>query len=533
MHEINARYFPGGGPTRIEEDNSAIIPLVDGEEYFNSVRMEIGRAQSFGDAIYMLGWRFEANFRFNKQGDDPSELGNILAIKAAAGVDVRIIMPTKWQLLSWLERETQEKLRDRNNNDLKNLLNWFGPNGNILHAELLRKQSVGRDSPLSGRVLIDHSGELFGIHHQKMVLVLRGGAAIGFVAGIDFLADRLDSRRHDERLPRTNPTSTKDVIKYYWHDAGARVEGPVVNGLFYFFLARWTYCLQLTTRRFQLKDGQTIPSLNPRIESTSPRNNAQSTPLSTSTSPLKGVYLAANFPERDVKGREPAFHEPHGMFGKPTLHTTGELYKKAIGSARKYIYIEDQYFDADSMQGVLREAARRGVKIIAVMGGYSDDEGKYVDPRLPSPFLKGLGKDAVAVMQVKDTIVHSKLMIIDDEFLAIGSTNFSDRSFIEAEDKGGGVDQAMRGFLKEVKQAWATDSELTVAAVDDRRSDWNVAMRLRVLLWAEHLRVDPKDQVVWRQLSDLGRGLSIFKESWGRPVSFNHGNSRLLQVEIV
>src|SRR5258706_14313301 len=105
-----------------------------------------------------------------------------------------------------------------------------------------------------------------------MVLVSRGGATVGFVAGIDFLADRLDSQRHDERLPRVNPTSPKEAIAYYWHDAGARVEGQVVNGLFYIFNARWAYCTTLGTRSFRFKDGSTIPSLNPRIEMTSPRN---------------------------------------------------------------------------------------------------------------------------------------------------------------------------------------------------------------------------------------------------------------------
>ncbi|HEX6427086.1 MAG TPA: phospholipase D-like domain-containing protein, partial [Niastella sp.] len=487
MQEINARYFPAAGPFRIEEDSSSVTPLVDGEEYFNAVRMEIGRAQSPGDAIYMLGWRFEADFRFSKQTSDPSELRTVLAIKAAAGVDVRIIMPTKWQLLNWLESETEEKLLGRDNNDLKNLLNWFGPKGNILHTDLFRKETVGRDTPLSGRVLLDHSGELFGTHHQKMVVVIRNGAAVGFVTGIDFLADRLDSRRHDESLPRQYAPNSKETIKYYWHDAGAKVEGPIVNALLHIFRARWTYCTTLQNRGFQLADKQNIPSLNPRIEMTMPVNKAKSTPLSSAA--LKGVFLAANLPERDVKGANPAFHEAHGMFARPAIHTTGELYKKAIQAARKYIYVEDQYFDAESLHSVMQDAVRRGVKIIGVLGGFSDDEGKLVDPKWSDPFLKGLGSDKVAVMLVKNTIVHSKLMVIDDEFVAIGSTNFKDRSLIEAEDKGGGVDNAMRDFLKEVKQAWGTDSELTIAAVDDRQTSQNIAMRVRILLWAEHLRV--------------------------------------------
>ena len=50
-------------------------------------------AQGAGDAIYVLGWRFESTFRFSADPNDVSELGTVLAIKAAAGIDVRIIMP--------------------------------------------------------------------------------------------------------------------------------------------------------------------------------------------------------------------------------------------------------------------------------------------------------------------------------------------------------------------------------------------------------------------------------------------------------
>lgn len=185
------------------------------------------------------------------------------------------------------------------------------------------------------------------------------------------------------------------------------------------------------------------------------------------------------------------------------------------------------------MNPVLKEAAEGGVKIIAVLGGYSDDDRKAVEPKWKSNFLKSLGNDRLAVMFVKNTIVHSKILLVDDEFLSIGSANFEDRSLIEAEDEGGGVDGGLRAFLKEVKQAWCTDSEVTVATVDDRQSDLNSALRLRVLLWAEHLRVNPFDQAIWRELSNLSTALSVFDKSWGRTVSFGSPKSRLLLVEIL
>jgi phosphatidylserine/phosphatidylglycerophosphate/cardiolipin synthase-like enzyme len=530
MKELNARFLSVGGPTRVEEDSSLVAPLIDGQDYFGAVQMEIGRTQGPGDAIYMLGWRFESTFRFSNDPAQPAELGRVLAIKAAAGVDVRVILPLKWQLYNRLESEKEADLRAKGNNDLVNLLDWFGPSGNLRHADLLRKQSVDGKTPLDARVLLDHSSELFGIHHQKMVLVHRAGAAVGFVAGIDFLADRLDTQAHDESLPRSRLARPKEPFPYYWHDAGTRIEGPVLSGLFYYFGLRWFHCLRLMDRKFSTRDGQTINSLNPRVEMTAPRSRPDRTPLSGP--PLTGVFIAANFPERDVAGAHPAVHQPHDLFGQKPIHTTGDLYKKAIGSARRFIYVEDQYFDAPCLEGALREAARRGVKIIAVLGGWSDDDRKEVEPKWTSPFLKSLG-DSVAVMFVKKTIVHSKLMVIDDEFAAIGSTNFADRSLVEAEDKGGGAESSLRALLKEVKQDWSTDSELTVAMVDDRANDTNVARRLRVLLWAEHLRVSPYDTSIWAQLADLRTGLSVFEKSWGRPVSFSHADSRLVRGQIL
>jgi hypothetical protein len=532
LSDLTGRYLPAGKTASFEAGTSTLIPLVDGEQYFGEVRREIGRTRGAGDVIYMLGWRFEANFRFSTDPNDVSELGTVLALKAAAGVDVRIIMSAKWQILWLLEHNTDADLRAGANYAFNVQIDRFGPKGNLLHAEILRNIKVGRNAPLNARVLLDHTGELLGIHHQKMVVVQRDGSAVGFLGGLDFLADRLDTTRHDEALPRKTPTRPNENIDYYWHDAGARIEGPAVHRLFWAFATRWMYCAtEMTDRSFTLKDGQRIASLNPRIEQTAPQAKPQKAPLATGSKALPGVFIAMNFPERDVRGSNPAAHDPHGLFAKPPLHTTGDLYKKAISSARKYIYVEDQYFSAKLLEPVLRAAKDRGVKIIVVMGGFDDDAGKAVSPQVTNVFLKELG-DKIALRHLKSTIVHSKLLIVDDEFVAIGSTNFADRSLAETEDQPSPQDEPLRQALKAVSQGWGTDSEISVAAVDDRTDDWNVAMRLRVLLWAEHLRVDPTDRAIWRELSDLGTALSIFDPAWGKSVTFQHPNSRLVRVTI-
>jgi hypothetical protein len=57
-------------------------------------------------------------------------------------------------------------------------------------------------------------------------------------------------------------------------------------------------------------------------------------------------------------------------------------------------------------------------------------------------------------------------------------------------------------------------------------------MRLRVLLWAEHLRVDPADQAIWRELSNPDTALSVFNPAWGKPTTFPSPISRLVPVTI-
>jgi hypothetical protein len=77
----------------------------------------------------------------------------------------------------------------------------------------------------------------------------------------------------------------------------------------------------------------------------------------------------------------------------------------------------------------------------------------------------------------------------------------------------------------------ATDSELHVGVVDDRPSQQNTAVALRVRLWAEHLRLSQWDAATRADLVDLSRGLSIFNSNWGAPVRFTHPNSRLVEAK--
>jgi phosphatidylserine/phosphatidylglycerophosphate/cardiolipin synthase-like enzyme len=528
--EITTRFLPvsASTPFAVHEGDTQVTPLIDGEEYFTAARMAMGRAVSPGDAIYLMGWQFDARFRFSLNPSDTVRLGPMLAEKAAAGVDVRLITSAKWQLLDYLQTHTEKELRDEGHNDFNSVLRWFGPKGNLAEGDALRQLKVGERSPLAARVVFDYRGEVTGIHHQKGLVVIRGDVVTAFVGGIDFLGDRLDTTRHDAKLPRPNPTRPDEGLSSYWHDGAVMLEGRAAVDVLGVFFRRWEACTRQPARRFLLKDGTAIsPSLNPAVEATSLRGGKQG----RVSAPVRATYVAVNFPEGDAAGTSPVDDSTPSTYGK--VHTVGLMYQTAIRGARKYIYIEDQYCDSPiTLFPVLGEAIKRGVKVIAVLPGYNDDAQAAVPPTVLgalATFIASLGQAeaGIRVFHVRNTTVHSKLMVVDDQFFAIGSANFTDRSMSQAVDASK-LAEILSNFDRKIG---ATDSELHVGVVDDRPPQQNTALALRVRLWAEHLRVDQWDTATRADLADLSRGLSVFNSNWGAPVRFAHPNSRLVEAK--
>jgi len=177
---------------------------------------------------------------------------------------------------------------------------------------------------------------------------------------------------------------------------------------------------------------------------------------------------------------------------------------QAINAARRYVYIEDQYFreypggdHRFELYPHLRAAAARGVKVILVGSGSRDPaeasplingtvnadlQRKIIDP-LPQHLRRNVG-----LWRVEHLTVHTKIVIVDDQFAAVGSANFFSRS--------------MAGV----------DTELTAAMVtlgDEVRD-------LRVRLWAEHLRTPIGDELR-KHLEDLDLAIGMFRPEWLPP----------------
>jgi phospholipase D1/2 len=126
--------------------------------------------------------------------------------------------------------------------------------------------------------------------------------------------------------------------------------------------------------------------------------------------------------------------------GRQAVREVEALYLDMIAAARRYIYIENQYFTAKTVGGALaaRLAEPRGPEIIVV--SRLDSAGW-----LEAPTMEALRTVLLHKLRDADAFgrfsawypdspgqpccdVHSKLMIVDDEWLRVGSANFANRS---------------------------------------------------------------------------------------------------------
>jgi cardiolipin synthase len=153
------------------------------------------------------------------------------------------------------------------------------------------------------------------------------------------------------------------------------------------------------------------------------------------------AQLQAAFMSNWLKTRGDVLHGPDYF---PPLETTGSylaqairsgarnenldlMYLLAIASAQRTLRIENAYFLPDDLiRKELIAAVKRGVKIeIIVPGKYIDQKLVRAASRRHWPDLLGAG---IKIYEYQPTMVHVKLMIVDDTFVSVGSGNFDNRS---------------------------------------------------------------------------------------------------------
>lgn len=103
------------------------------------------------------------------------------------------------------------------------------------------------------------------------------------------------------------------------------------------------------------------------------------------------------------------------------------LYLKAIGAARKKVYIETPYFlPTAGLVNALQSAALAGVDVRVLVPRRSDS---VILTLATSSYVEECLKAGIKIYFYTPGMLHSKMLIIDDEITSIGSTNFDFRSF--------------------------------------------------------------------------------------------------------
>jgi cardiolipin synthase A/B len=111
--------------------------------------------------------------------------------------------------------------------------------------------------------------------------------------------------------------------------------------------------------------------------------------------------------------------------GSESMHL---FYLMAIAAAQRSIDMHASYFVPDELTDrALRAALKRGVKVrVIVPGEHIDSETvRFASKKLWGPLLK----EGAEVYEYEPTMMHVKMMVVDDLLVSVGSTNFDQRSF--------------------------------------------------------------------------------------------------------
>jgi phosphatidylserine/phosphatidylglycerophosphate/cardiolipin synthase-like enzyme len=445
----------GNPATRLRPwtEGNAARPRVHGAEYFAALADaldDVGR----GDVVLFTDWRGDPDERVRDGGPTIVEL--LVGAVRRGGVVKGLV----WR--SHLDR-----------------LRFSGEENRDLSEDVCEA---------GGEVLLDQRVRPLGSHHQKFVVVRhpdRPADDVAFVGGIDLAHSRRDDADHAGD-PQTQRFSRRYGPTPAWHDAQVELRGPAVADVEVVFRERWQDPAALSRLPWHA-----IPDIVRGDD-----RRADRLPPMLPDPPVAGtcaVQLLRTYPNR----------RPGYPFAPDGERSVARAYAKALGRARRLVYVEDQYLWSTAVARVFADALRRepGLHLVAVVPRYPDQDDPFTlaASRLGHAqaldLVRAAGGDRVQVFDVENragepVYVHSKVCVVDDVWATIGSDNFNRRS-------------------------WTHDSELSAAIVDSERDPREprdpaglgdgarrFARDLRLALWREHLDaadddglVDPADAV--------------------------------------
>jgi phospholipase D1/2 len=386
--------------------------LIDGAAYFAAFAAAAEQAQ---ESIFIVGWDVDSRVRLMpdaEQGALPVELGRFLNTLVSRRRRLQVyILSWDFAMVFALEREPLPMLK----------LGWWTHRRVHFH--------------------LDGQHPVWASHHQKIVVV---DDAIAFVGGMDLAIRRWDTPEHNADEPRRVDPRGQPYPPM--HDVQMAVDGEAAAALG-----------ELVRERWRRATGRHIGTIH----------RPWSDPWPSFLAPdLENVAVG-------IARTQPAYN------GNPEIREVEALYLDAIASARRAIYIETQYFTSTAVAEALEKRLTEpgGPEVLLVLprdnAGWLEQNTMTV---LRARLLRRLhaadrfGRLRVyypAVLKLGDGCinVHSKILVVDDALVRVGSSNLSNRSM--------GLD---------------TECDLAIEAAGDARVGGAIA-RFRDRLLGEHLGV--------------------------------------------
>jgi phosphatidylserine/phosphatidylglycerophosphate/cardiolipin synthase-like enzyme len=301
--------------------------------------------------------------------------------------------------------------------------------------------TIDWSTPKNVRLVLDDRVPLGGSHHQKIVSV---DDTLAFVGGIDLTRHRWDTPDHAPEDPRRVDHEGKPYPPF--HDVQLVVDGPAARAV-----------AELCHWRWEQSTGETL--------------ELATVPAAPWPDDLPPSWCSVAV---GIARTLPAEQE------RPGTREILELYTESIAAAQHSIYIENQYLAADPIAEALavRLTETDGPEVVIVsqwatstwleeqvMGVRRDqfiarlqEADEHARLRILAPTVPGLSKE--------DYYLHSKIAVIDDCLVQIGSANLNNRSL---------------GY----------DSECNLAIECQNEQERAAACSFRNRLLAEHLGEDP------------------------------------------
>jgi phosphatidylserine/phosphatidylglycerophosphate/cardiolipin synthase-like enzyme len=448
-------FTPIGTPPR---EGNAVRLLPDGELGWGAVADALAGARK---RVHVTTWIYQETTELRRpdplaepEAREPFTIQENLRELAERGVTVRLLL---WDA-PFLEPPADTRKAGRDGGDHFEVLQQENPTD--------RRLLNDDEHPLLNSLL---GGFKVGSYHQKTAII---DGVLGYCGGMNLKENDWDSRLHQVFDPRrcrfSRPRSFREQVAEFLHptdhaprhDFIAELRGPAVVDLERNFQERWHYLIDKAEDWSDNASRFKLPAAAPACGPTQ-------------------VQVVRTMPEPwDERGIQ-------------------DVYLRAVGAARRLIYIEDQYFRSVQLSDAIASQVRKfpDLRVVVVTkeseargvgsGGWTHECVERIRERQPGFQLFALkvsGVDREGRRSLVEVDVHAKLMIVDDWFMTVGSCNVNDRGF-------------------------EYEGEINLAVVDAP-----LVAAARLDLWREHLADDPRlsgdidgDWAVWREVAAANR----------------------------